>query len=132
MHTLHSFMVRDAQGIRWAGGSPGADNQPQANLHVLLHLLSGGVPPQAAVAARRWSVNPGTDPKDNTKPVKPVYIDCEPGVSPATVQALRYTGYDVKALDAPSIGSSKLVGRLADGTLGAWADDRREGSVGAG
>ncbi|MDM0041744.1 gamma-glutamyltransferase [Variovorax sp. J22G21] len=131
MHTLHSYIVRDAQGIRWAGGSPGADNQPQANLHVLLHLLHEGASPAHAVSARRWAVNPGTDPRDNTAPAKPPYIECEPGVPAEKRKALQDEGHELRTTEMPRIGSSKLVGRLVDGSLGAWADDRREGSVGA-
>src|SRR5262249_56426495 len=58
MHTLHTFMASDESGLRWIGGSPGGDNQPQVNLQVLTRLLdlceppggAGGAPPRSPVA----------------------------------------------------------------------------------
>jgi gamma-glutamyltranspeptidase/glutathione hydrolase len=56
MHTLHNFMALDARGLRWVGGSPGGDNQPQVNLQVLARLLDFGEAPSAAIGAPRWSL----------------------------------------------------------------------------
>jgi len=128
MHTLHTFIVKDQNGVRWAGGSPGADYQPQVNLHVLLHLLAAHRCPDQAVSKARWSLHPGTSPADVLDPPCIVY---EPGVREEQLQALRDAGYATRALRARTIGSSKLVGRTPDGVLGAWVDTRRDGAVGA-
>lgn len=128
MHTLHSFMVQDESGIRWAGGSPGADNQPQANMHVLRQLLLNKAAPADAVNAPRWAIAPGTDPQELANGAV-THIQYEPDLDLNVLQQLQGTGYPLKALPTASIGSSKLVGRLSNGGVGAWVDGRRQGAV---
>jgi len=128
MHTLHTFIVKDQDGVRWAGGSPGADHQPQVNLHVLLHLLNAHRDPAQAVSQARWALHPGTSPAEILDQPEPCIV-CEPGVDDAQLHALQDGGYAIRALNSSTIGSSKLVGRMADGALGAWVDTRRNGAV---
>lgn len=131
MHTLHSFMASDAQGLKWIGGSPGGDNQPQVNLQVLARILDLGEAPGEAVAAPRWSIVPGTKPKDIA--TQPAGIECERGVPPELQQALAAAGFQVMEKPSLRAGSSKIVGRgVTPGPLGAFADWRREADVAAG
>lgn len=130
MHTLHSFMASDADGLKWIGGSPGGDNQPQVNLQVLARLLDFGMAPEDAVAEPRWSIVPGTKPRDIAKD-EPA-IECESGVSEETIRAVAAAGFTARRNPTHRSGSSKIVGRnLAKGPLGAFADWRREGNVAA-
>ncbi|MBM3649488.1 MAG: hypothetical protein FJX11_17040 [Alphaproteobacteria bacterium] len=129
MHTLHGYLAEDARGFKFVGGSPGGDNQPQVNLQVLSRVLDRGEDPGEAVAAPRWSVFPGTNPAD-LEGARTATVKCEPGLDPALGEAFRAAGFALQRETAANIGSAKLVGRISD-KLGAWADDRREGSVGA-
>lgn len=130
MHTLHTFIAKDGDDVKWAGGSPGADHQPQVNVHVLLHLLNEQKDPAQAVSQPRWSIHPGTSPADVLGNMKP-YISYEAGMDDNQLQALHDAGYETRALGSGFIGSSKLVGRTPEGVLGAWVDTRRDGAVGA-
>ncbi len=131
MHTLHTFMAADASGLRCIGGSPGGDNQPQVNLQVLTRILDFGDTPGEAVAAPRWSLVPGTKPKDIAKQAPA--IECEKGVPAEVQQAFANAGFRVVEKPTLRAGSSKIVGRgLTPGPLAAFADWRREGDVAAG
>ena len=131
MHTLHTFMASDEHGLRWIGGSPGGDNQPQVNLQVLARILDLGEAPGEAVAAPRWSLVPGTKPKDIAQ--QSPGIECEKGVPSEVHQAFAAAGFAVAEKPGLRAGSSKIVGSgLSPGPLGAFADWRREGDVAAG
>jgi gamma-glutamyltranspeptidase/glutathione hydrolase len=128
MHTLHNFIAVDADGtMRFAGGSPGGDNQPQVNLLFLLRTMLLGETPSEAIAAPRFAVWPGTYPTDAAHGVGTV-VKCEPTMPDAVRVAFTQAGFSV-AEDA-SIGSLKLSGTDADGLV-AWADTRREAAVAA-
>jgi gamma-glutamyltranspeptidase/glutathione hydrolase len=131
MHTLHTFMASDENGLRWIGGSPGGDNQPQVNLQVLTRILDFGEAPGEAVAAPRWSLVPGTKPKDLAQQAPG--IECETGVPAEVEQAFATAGFSVVEKPNLRAGSSKIVGRgVTPGPLAAYADWRREGDVAAG
>ena len=131
MHTLHTFMASDERGLRWIGGSPGGDNQPQVNLQVLASILDFGEVPGEAVAAPRWSLVPGTKPKDIAR--QSPAIECEKGVPQETRQAFLAAGFAVREEPKLRVGSSKIVGSgVTPGPLAAFADWRREGDVAAG
>lgn len=130
MHTLHTFMGSDQNGLKWVGGSPGGDNQPQVNLQVLARLVDLGAAPTAAVAAPRWSIVPGTKPQDIAEQAPG--IECETGVSAEAKEGFAAAGFAVVERPDLRAGSSKIVGRAGKpGRLGAWADWRREGDVAA-
>lgn len=62
MHTLHCYLVTDAQGrLVMVGGSPGAHRQPTTNLQVLDGVLRLGLDAQDALDRPRWSVGPRQD-----------------------------------------------------------------------
>jgi len=130
MHTLHTFMASDEHGLKWIGGSPGGDNQPQVNLQVLARLLDFGEAPADAVAAPRWSIVPGTKPRDIAEQLPG--IDCEKGVPSEIRDGFAAAGFPVTEDPTLRTGSSKIVGRgVSPGPLGAFADWRREGDVAA-
>lgn len=132
MHTLHSFIAEDAEGLRWVGGSPGGDQQPQVNLQVLARLTDFRETPARAVAAPRWSITPGTR-EEEIVASSGDGADCEPGVPEEVRQELASAGFAPQVKPRFRAGSSKIVGRgRRAGELGAWACWRREGAVAAG
>jgi gamma-glutamyltranspeptidase/glutathione hydrolase len=122
-HTLNTYMVFRGGEFLAAGGSPGADDQPQTNLQVLHNLLDRGMNPQSAVEAPRWSHQPGTPPRDKL----PEELRMEAGFDASVVEALRKHGHKVAVVDRWSFGSAKVI--VSDRETGAWmagADPRRE------
>jgi gamma-glutamyltranspeptidase/glutathione hydrolase len=77
MHTLHSYLATVAgddlplsgngqqapggETLVIAGGTPGADRQPQTNLQVLEGLVRDRLDPQDALDRPRWSTSPGDE-----------------------------------------------------------------------
>jgi gamma-glutamyltranspeptidase / glutathione hydrolase len=128
MHTLHNFIaVDDAGRVRFAGGSPGGDHQPQVNLQFLLRVALLGQTPAQAVAAPRFAIWPGTAQTDAAHGMGSV-VRCEAALPSGVRAGLAAAGFAVG--DGPPIGSLKLVGDSGVG-LTAWADTRREGAVAA-
>ena len=122
-HTLNTYMVFNGGEFFAAGGSPGADDQPQTNLQVLHNLLDLEMDPQTAVEAPRWSHQPGTPPRDNL----PEELRMEEGFDGSLVESLRRKGHQVSVVDRWSFGSAKVIIRDGEtGSLMAGADPRRE------
>lgn len=122
-HTLNTYVVFRGGEFFAAGGSPGADDQPQTNLQVLHNLLDLGMDPQSAVEAPRWSHQPGTPPRDQL----PEELRMEEGFDSELVEALRKKGHKVSVADRWTFGSAKVI--LRDHETGTWmagADPRRE------
>lgn len=128
MHTLHNFIAVDEAGlVRFAGGSPGGDNQPQINLQFLLRVAVLNETPADAIAAPRFAVWPGTAPTDAGHGLGTV-VNCEAAMPGSVRAAFAEAGFTVS--EDAAIGSLKLVGTHG-GQLTAWADTRREAAVGA-
>jgi gamma-glutamyltranspeptidase/glutathione hydrolase len=122
-HTLNTYMILRGGDLFAAGGSPGADDQPQTNLQVIHNLLDCEMNPQSAVEAPRWSHQPGTPPRDKL----PEELRMEDGFDPNVVSALRNKGYKISVVGRWSFGSAKVLVRdAATGTWMAGADPRRE------
>ncbi len=122
-HTLNTYMILRGGEFFAAGGSPGADDQPQTNLQVIHNVLDCEMNPQSAVEAPRWSHQPGTPPRDKL----PEELRMEDGFNPDVVEALRRKGHKITVVDRWSFGSAKVIVRdSATGTWLAGADPRRE------
>ncbi|HXG50769.1 MAG TPA: gamma-glutamyltransferase [candidate division Zixibacteria bacterium] len=122
-HTLNTYMVYRDGEFFLAGGSPGADDQPQTNLQILHNILDREMDPQTAVEAPRWSHQPGTPPRHEL----PEELKLEQGFAPDVIEGLKQRGYPVSVVDRWSFGSAKIV--LRDPATGTWmagADPRRE------
>ena len=122
-HTLNAYLVFKDGSFYVAGGSPGADDQPQTNLQVLHNILDLEMDPQTAVESPRWSHQPGTPPRDKA----PEELRIEEGFDAEAVEALSEKGHKVAVVNRWSFGSAKVILRDTEsGTLMAGADPRRE------
>jgi gamma-glutamyltranspeptidase/glutathione hydrolase len=123
-HTLNTYMLFRNDELFAAGGSPGADEQPQTNFQIIHDLVDLNMDPQSAIEAPRWSHQPGTPPRDQL----PEALRMEEGFDPATIEDLRKRGHNVTVVDRWSFGSAKIIVR--DRRNGCWlggADPRRLG-----
>jgi gamma-glutamyltranspeptidase / glutathione hydrolase len=123
-HTLNTYMVFRGGEAFAAGGSPGADEQPQTNFQIIHDLVDLQMDPQSAVEAPRWSHQPGTPPRDQL----PEALRVEQGYEEATLDGLRRRGHKLSVVDRWSFGSAKVIVR--DRENGCWlggADPRRTG-----
>jgi gamma-glutamyltranspeptidase/glutathione hydrolase len=121
-HTLNTYMVFRGGEVFAAGGSPGADEQPQTNFQIIHDLVDLDIDPQSAVEAPRWSHMPGTPPRDKL----PEALRMEEGFDAATLDGLRQKGHKISVVDRWSFGSAKVIVR--DRENGCWlggADPRR-------
>ncbi|MBV1796341.1 gamma-glutamyltransferase [Siccirubricoccus sp. G192] len=129
-HTMNAPLVfRD--GRLWAAfGTPGADNQVQVNLQILVAMAVFGLDPQQAVEAPRWtSSQPGQAanyPHGGTD-----LLTLEAGLAEAApgLEALGHRVAVVPALEGPcSVAAIRL---LENGIRMAGSDPRRDGWAGA-
>jgi gamma-glutamyltranspeptidase/glutathione hydrolase len=127
MTTLHSFLVQDAHGVRFTGGSPGGDVQPQVNLQLIVRMIDFGETPAEAIAAPRWAALPGTVPADLDKPP---FARIDASLDPETRAGLVSLGCRIVEATDNNVGSQKIVGRNGE-NLGAWCDRRRDAAVAA-
>jgi gamma-glutamyltranspeptidase / glutathione hydrolase len=121
-HTLNTYMVFRRNEMFAAGGSPGADEQPQTNFQIIHDLVDLNMDPQSAVEEPRWSHQPGTPPRDQL----PEALRMEAGFDQATIDGLRKKGHKVSLVERWSFGSAKMIVR--DRENGCWlggADPRR-------
>lgn len=126
MHTLNAYAIaRDGQ-MRFVGGTPGGDQQPQWNMQVICNLIDHGMDVQGAVSAPRWQSFPGTDPINLPAPFE---VRMESTVGSEAIAGLRERGHDVKVLPPYGAGgASFVIGRdPATGVLEGGADPRNEG-----
>ena len=123
-HTLNTYMVFKGDEVFAAGGSPGADEQPQTNFQIIHDLVDLEMDPQSAVEAPRWSHQPGTPPRDQLAEA----LRMEEGYDAATLDGLRKKGHKISLVDRWSFGSAKVIVRDCENScwLGA-ADPRRVG-----
>jgi gamma-glutamyltranspeptidase/glutathione hydrolase len=123
-HTLNTYMIFSAGEFFAAGGSPGADEQPQTNFQVIHNLLDLHMDPQSAVEAPRWSHQPGTPPRDQL----PEQLRMEEGFDQNVIAALRKKAHAISVVDRWSFGSAKIIVRETEtATYMAGADPRRGG-----
>ena len=130
-HTMNAPMVfRDNRP--WAVfGTPGADNQVQVNLQVLVAMIDFGLDPQQALEAPRWTSNQAGQGA-NWPHEGDGTLSIEEGLPEETLNALQARGHDLRAL--PYLGgpcSVACIRVLENGTRMAGSDPRRDGWAGA-
>jgi gamma-glutamyltranspeptidase/glutathione hydrolase len=126
-HTMNApFVLKD--GRLWAVlGTPGADNQVQVNLQVLVAMIDFGLDPQQAVEAPRWSSSQ-VGQEANYPHGGDGGLTLERRFAPEEIEALRARGHAVKAvgpLEGPC--SVEAIRVLDNGIRMAASDPRRDG-----
>jgi gamma-glutamyltranspeptidase/glutathione hydrolase len=127
LHTLNAWVVTDrAGGLKHVGNTPGGDGQVQWNMQLISHLVDGGLDPQAAVAAPRFTVHPGSDADAVGSPET---LQVESRLGTATLADLAERGHGVRDVGPWGAGGSALVISVdADrGVLAGGADPRQDG-----
>ncbi|MGY1742558.1 MULTISPECIES: gamma-glutamyltransferase family protein [unclassified Blastococcus] len=127
LHTLNAWVVTDrAGGLRHVGNTPGGDGQVQWNMQLISHLVDGGLDPQAAVAAPRFTVHPGSDADAVGSPET---LQVESRLGAATIAELEQRGHVVRDMGAWGAGGSGLVVSVdaERGVLAGGADPRQDG-----
>jgi gamma-glutamyltranspeptidase/glutathione hydrolase len=112
-------------------GTPGADNQVQVNLQVLVAIVDFGMDPQAALEAPRWSSSqPGQE--SNWPHAGQDLLTLERGIGEAAFAGLRDRGHQVQVIDDLTGPCSVQAIRVLDnGIRMAASDPRRDGWAGA-
>jgi gamma-glutamyltranspeptidase/glutathione hydrolase len=125
-HTMNApLLLRN--GVLWGVlGTPGADNQVQVNLQVILAMALYGMDPQQAVEMPRWtSSQPGQEA--NWPHGGEDLLTLEAGLS-AAVPALERLGHRVKVVpDLEGACSVAVIRVLPNGVRMAGSDPRRDG-----
>lgn len=138
-HTLHCYLVtvdppallplaakvgekpKPAE-LRFVGGTPGAQRQPQTNLQVLDAVLRDGLEPQWALDAPRWSLDdPSLDPHG------PVQVETRD--PDALGDAFRNAGLAVEPLPAWAGMGKAYLARVDSRGVAVAADQRGEGQA---
>jgi gamma-glutamyltranspeptidase/glutathione hydrolase len=126
-HTMNAPMVMK-DGRPWlAFGTPGADNQVQVNMQVLVAIADFGLDPQQALEAPRWSSSqPGQE--SNYPHGGGDVVTIERGMGEACIRGLEARGHQVKVVgDLEGPCSVEAIRILDNGVLMAASDPRRDG-----
>jgi gamma-glutamyltranspeptidase / glutathione hydrolase len=126
MSTLNCYLVTENGRLRWVGGTPGGDLQPQVNMQTLTNLIDYGMNVQQAVEAPRWSSFPGTDPGTLPNDFK---LRVEERVDKRVITELKKRGHEVEILGAWSGGGQVQLIEVnpENGILLGASDPRTEG-----
>ncbi|MBV8494426.1 MAG: gamma-glutamyltransferase [Alphaproteobacteria bacterium] len=126
-HTMNPPLVLK-DGQLWAVfGTPGADNQVQINLQIMTALADFGLDPQQAAELPRWTSHVSGQ-YANYPHTGPDELIIERRFPEEVRRDLARRGHPVNMvgdLEAPC--SVEIIRRLADGTLLAGSDPRRDG-----
>ncbi|BBK41351.1 gamma-glutamyltranspeptidase [Allostella vacuolata] len=131
-HTMNAPVILK-DGKLWAVlGTPGADNQVQVNLQVLVGMIDFGLDPQQAVEAPRWSSSQAGQEANHPHGGDGA-LTVERGVGADTIEGLKALGHAVKVVgdfEGPcSVEAIRVVGE--SGVRMAASDPRRDGWAGA-
>jgi gamma-glutamyltranspeptidase / glutathione hydrolase len=126
MSTLNCYLVTENGRLRWVGGTPGGDLQPQVNMQTLTNLIDFGMNVQEAVEAPRWSSYPGTDPGTLPNPFK---LSVEDRVDKRVIAELQKRGHDVNVVGPWDGGATVQLIEVnpENGVLMGASDPRTEG-----
>ncbi|MDI3340884.1 MAG: gamma-glutamyltransferase [Sphaerobacter sp.] len=126
MHTLNCYLITQGGRLRWVGGTPGGDGQPQWNMQVVTNLIDFGMNVQEAIEAPRWLSFPGTDPIN--LPYDFV-LRIEGRAGAAVIAELERRGHRVEVLgDWDGGGAAQVIEVDPEtGTLLGGSDPRTEG-----
>jgi len=127
MHTLNCYVIADPVGTPViVGGTPGGDGQPQWNLQMVTGLIDAGLDVQATVEQPRWTLWPGSYPREVGGPFE---LRIENRVGDDVIAALESRGHTVvRTGDWDGTGSAQIISRdPATGVIAGGSDPRAEG-----
>jgi len=118
-----TIILKDGKPV-FAISTPGADNQDQALLQVILNMIVFGMSPQEAVEAPRFQTEAfySSFAMHNFTPGK---VNLESRIPQATAEKLSSLGHIVTVTGAWSNISAPVVIKIGDGVLEGGADPRR-------
>jgi gamma-glutamyltranspeptidase/glutathione hydrolase len=126
-HTMNAPIILNGGNLWGVFGTPGADNQVQVNLQVLIAMLDLGADPQQAVEAPRWtSVQQGQGA--NWPHEGDGRLTVEPGLGHEVLRGLESLGHRldrVGPLEGPC--SVQAIRVAENGVRIAGSDPRRDG-----
>lgn len=125
MHTLNCYLITEGGRVRWVGGTPGGDGQPQWNMQVITNLIDFGMNVQEAVEAPRWLSFPGTDPANLPNDYA---LRIEGRAGQAVLDELAARGHRIEVLGDWAGGGDALLIEVdpKSGVLQGGADPRGE------
>jgi gamma-glutamyltranspeptidase / glutathione hydrolase len=128
MSTIHCYLVTENGRLRWVGGTPGGDLQPQVNMQILTNLIDFGMNVQEAAEAPRWSSFPGTDPANLPNDF---VLRVEDRVDKKVISELTKRGHEVEILGPWNAGGQVQLIEVnpENGVLMGATDPRTEGVV---
>lgn len=119
VHTLNTWLLERADGLIYAGGTPGADYQVQVNAQLVSAIVDHKLNAQSAIDAPKWAL---TGPGD---------LALESRFPDDAFAELEARGHNiVRALPWESVlCRCQIVGRAANGGLLAASDPRADGAA---
>jgi len=124
-HTLNTYIIMKGEDLFMLGGTPGADDQVQVNLQVIVNILDYKMNVQQAIEAPRWSSKPGTAPAEEKSPYE---LWVEERIPIDIRDQLTKKGHKVKVTGEWSFGGSQAIVIDHDNmVLMGGADPRRDG-----
>jgi gamma-glutamyltranspeptidase/glutathione hydrolase len=124
-HTLNTYIIMKGEDLFMLGGTPGADDQVQVNLQVIVNILDYEMNVQEAIEAPRWSSKPGTVPAEE-KALYELWV--EDRIPIDIRDQLTKRGHNVKVTGSWSFGGSQaIVIDHNNMVLMGGADPRRDG-----
>ena len=113
-HTLSPTLWADDSGPTWVLGTRGGSLQPQLVAQVAARVILGGADIARGQEAPRWTV-PDFGPMSQSR------VLVEPGVPPATLEALRHRGHVVEETPSrnPEWGPVSMIGLTPTGAVTA-------------
>ena len=119
VHTLNTWLLERADGLIYAGGTPGADYQVQVNAQLVSAIVDHKLNAQSAIDAPKWAL---TGPGD---------LALESRFPDDAFAELAQRGHNiVRALPWESVlCRCQIVGRAANGGLLAASDPRADGAA---
>ena len=123
VNTIHSYMVTRDGALRFVGGTPGGDSQPQWNAQVLSRVIDHGMNVQEAADAPRWVHFPGTDPASIDREME---LRMEDGFDDDVGEGLGARGHNVAPYTAEMmVGAVQLIAIDPETGVRAGGTDRR-------
>ncbi len=118
-HTIIPGMATRNGGLWLSYGVMGGFQQPQGHLQVLVNMIDFGLPPQEALDALRFSVQPG------------VGVAVEEGLSAGVIEELRRRGHTIIQVGAEMrglFGGGQIIERDPEsGVLRGGSEPRKDG-----